>query len=108
MLLIRTLPLLAACAASVVLGAAAAEAVVSQKDKEFSEQSVTIRAGENVRFSNEDAVVHNLTVREPGGANRQGISQRPGESTSISFPAAGAYSVYCLIHPKMRMSVKAQ
>ena len=105
----RRIPiLLAACAASALLGAAGAEAVVSQKDKEFSVPSLQIRAGETVRFSNDDTVVHNLTVREPGGTNRQGISQKPGDSASVAFPAAGTYGVYCLIHPKMRMSVKAE
>ena len=104
----RRIPLLAVCAAAALLGAAGAEAVVSQKDKEFSTASLQVRVGEAVRFSNDDTVVHNVTVREPSGTNRQGISQKPGDSTSVPFPTAGTYSVYCLIHPKMRMSVKAE
>ncbi len=99
---------LAAAMAALLLGAAGTDTPVSQKDKEFSQARLSLHPGDTVVFSNDDTVVHNITVRDPSGANRHGVVQKPGDTTSISFADIGAYTVYCLIHPKMRMAVDVQ
>lgn len=95
------LPVLAASAT------AGAGVTVGQKDKQFSQENVALKRGDAVRFVNDDAVTHNLSVRDPSGANRPGVVQKPGDTTEITFDASGRYSVMCLIHPKMKMAVQA-
>lgn len=99
------LPALAAAAASALAGTGA---TVGQKDKQFSQESVTVKHGGAVRFVNDDAVTHNLSVRDPAGTNRPGVVQKPGDATEITFDASGRYAVTCLIHPKMKMTVQAE
>lgn len=97
--------LLPALAVSALAGTGA---TVGQKDKQFSQESVTVKRGEAVRFVNDDTVTHNIAVRDPGGTSRPGVAQKPGEATEISFDASGRYAVTCLIHPKMKMTVQAE
>ncbi len=99
---------LGAIAAALLLGAAGADTLVSQKDKEFSQAQLALHPGDTVQFRNDDNVVHNITVRDASGASRRGVVQKPGDTTPITFADIGAYTVYCLIHPKMRMEVKVQ
>lgn len=98
----------AAVATSVLVCAAGDDTLVSQKDREFSTTSLSLHAGDTVRFSNDDDVVHNISVREPGGTNRKGVIEKPGDKIAVTFDQVGAYMVYCLIHPKMRLSVQVQ
>lgn len=83
--------------------------VVGQKDKTFSQEAVTLKAGGSIRFVNDDTVAHNITVREAGGGgSRAGALQRPGEESTVAFPNAGEHEVRCAIHPRMRMAVTVQ
>jgi cytochrome c peroxidase len=98
----------AACA-GLVIGistAAVAATTISQKDKTFSEESVTVKAGEKVKFVNDDNVTHNLTLKTPGGKMKPGVLEKPGEDTEFVFDEVGSYEVRCLIHPKMKMSIE--
>ena len=99
---------LVAAAVALLLGAAGNETFVSQKDKEFSQAQLALHSDDTVWFSNDDNVMHNITVREPNGTSRRGVVQKPGDTMSITFADIGAYTVYCLIHPKMRLEVKVQ
>jgi cytochrome c peroxidase len=87
--------------------AAIAATAISQKDKTFSQESVTVKAGEKIKFVNDDTVTHNLTVKTPGGTARPGVQEKPGDEIELAFDEAGTYEVRCLIHPKMKMSVEA-
>ncbi|MBY0333324.1 MAG: cupredoxin domain-containing protein [Acetobacteraceae bacterium] len=102
---------LAAASLAVMSAAALAQVdlpTVGQKDRAFSRESLEIRAGGSVRFQNDDSVAHNVVVRDPGGATRTSPLQRPGDKTDIAFAAAGEYDVRCALHPRMRMTVRAQ
>jgi cytochrome c peroxidase len=103
--------MLRAAAAGLLIGistAAIAATTISQKDKTFSQESVTVRAGEKIKFVNDDDVTHNLTLRTPAGKMRPGIQEKPGEATEFAFDEVGNYEVRCLIHPKMKMSVEVE
>jgi plastocyanin len=50
-------------------------------------------------------VAHNIVVKDPSGASKPGIMQKPGEESDVLFDQAGDYDVRCLIHPKMKLSV---
>lgn len=105
----RTLVTLGAIAAVFVVASAvrAANDIV-QKDKQFSEQAISVKSGDKVRFVNDDNVAHNITVVEPNGQSRPGIVQKPGETSDVAFDKVGAHEVRCLIHPKMKMSVEVK
>jgi plastocyanin len=92
-------PMLIASAASGALS-------IVQKEKQFSEEAITVKNGEMVRFINDDNVTHNIAIKDPSGANKPGIMQKPGEQSDVKFDQAGEHEVRCLIHPKMKMSVK--
>ena len=101
----------AALLLALVIGSAAlvrAETVVDQKDKEFSQDNVTVKAGESVAFTNSDQVTHDLSMKNPDGSRLTSAMQKPGERMSVTFSQTGTYKVQCLIHPKMKMTVTAQ
>jgi plastocyanin len=101
--------LLVASAAAVAQSAAGGgPVVVGQKDRAFSQEALEVRSGATVRFTNDDSVAHNIVVRDPAGATRATPLQRPGEHTDIAFAAAGEHEVRCALHPRMRMTVRAQ
>ena len=85
---------------------AATEIVVTQKDKMFSQDSATLKAGGKIKFVNDDNVTHNLTVKGPSGTSKPGVQEKPGDEIELTFDEAGVSEVRCLIHPKMKMSVE--
>ena len=87
-------------------GAMAAEPVVGQKNKQFTQEALDVSAGTSVDFKNDDDVTHNIAVRDPNGANRPGIIQAPGTENRVAFTLPGDHDVRCLIHPKMKMKVR--
>jgi plastocyanin len=85
---------------------AATEGVtVYQEDKAFSEAEVTIKVGQSVTFTNKDPVTHNVFSSTPGMAFDL-KTQKPGESSSVTFDHAGTAEVMCAIHPQMKMKVE--
>ena len=102
--------MLRAASAGLIIGistAALAATTISQKDRTFSQESVTVKAGETIKFLNDDNVTHNLTLKTPGGKMKPGVLQKPGEETDLVFDEVGDYEVRCLIHPKMKLGVAA-
>jgi plastocyanin len=100
----------ALCAAAVMLIAAEpADTVgggdVTQIKQTFEPGRFETTAGAAVTFVNADDVNHNLQRVAPSGENKDYGVQKPGETTTISFPEAGLYTVMCSIHPRMKMKV---
>ncbi len=85
--------------------AVAGEVTVGQQHQKFSEETVTIKAGDSVKFVNDDNVAHNVMSVGPGGSKNAGL-QKAGENTTIVYDKAGEYRVHCGIHPKMKLNVK--
>jgi plastocyanin len=83
------------------------DVVVLQEGKKFSENTVTVKAGETVTFTNKDPVTHNVYSETPG-MSFDLKQQKPGQSTTITFDHAGEAKVQCAIHPLMSMQVKVQ
>ena len=84
--------------------ASAAEIVVTQKDKAFDKDSVTLNKGDSIKFVNADKIAHNIHSRSPGDKFDLG-KQSPGESSSRVFEKDGTFKVRCVIHPKMKLVV---
>ena len=89
-------------------GAWAAENTVSQKDKSFDPEELTVAVGSSLHISNDDDVTHNVQVWNPDGENENLGVQKAGEAVDVPFPKVGDYTVHCGIHPKMKLMVHAQ
>jgi plastocyanin len=87
------------------LPAGAEEAVVHQKDKQFSLETESLKPGDRIRFLNDDTVAHNILATGPGDVTQNSGVQEPGEDTVVSFDRPGTYTIECGIHPKMHMTV---
>jgi plastocyanin len=87
------------------LRARAEEAIVHQKDKQFSEASATLRPGDRIKFLNDDVVAHNILATGPGDETQNSGVQEPGEDTVVAFDKPGTYTIECGIHPHMHMTV---
>lgn len=70
----------------------------------FSPQSLTVKVGTTVTWTNHDSVTH--TVTADGGAFNHTLS--PSDTFSFTFTKAGTYSYHCSIHPSMTATVVVQ
>jgi plastocyanin len=84
--------------------ASAANHIVHQKGRLFSSGPTTVRKGEPVTFLNDDTVPHNV-VSVSGGNEFDLGSQRPGNSTDVTFTQTGEVQIFCAIHPRMKMKI---
>ncbi len=84
--------------------AAPGEIVVVQRDIDFDKHAVTIRAGGQVVYINEDRFGHNVFSETAGGEFDVG-RQAPASRNAVVFRRAGTFTVNCRIHPRMEMTV---
>jgi plastocyanin len=85
----------------------AGDTTVVQKDREFSQNTLTIKAGDSVTFKNEDAVTHNVFSNTPG-LEFDIRRQAPGGSSTVPFAKEGEVEVRCSIHPKMKLMISVK
>jgi plastocyanin len=91
---------------SATVGVLASEVVtVVQKDRQFQRDSVSVAAGDSIRFTNEDPFIHQLYVRS---SDFSFSSEEQGKGTvlTVPFPVAGTFEVRCEIHPRMLLTVE--
>ncbi|WP_119302154.1 cupredoxin domain-containing protein [Dongia deserti] len=86
--------------------ASAEEVAVGQAGKMFNPDTLQIKAGDSVKFTNDDKVAHAVLVEGPVVTNVGQI--KIGEAKSVSFSQAGTYEVKCAIHPKMKLTITVQ
>ncbi|MEZ5935132.1 MAG: plastocyanin/azurin family copper-binding protein [Alphaproteobacteria bacterium] len=87
--------------------AAAEDVIITQQDKAFSEEEVTIKAGDSVTFMNNDSTTHNVYSRSKGNQFDSG-AQGPNESMTQVFSSPGKVKVRCAIHPRMKLTVNVE
>lgn len=75
---------------------------VNMKDITFSPADLTIDAGTEVTWINEDAAIHDATDREDAW-NTEFLSQ--DESETITFDTPGTFEYYCTVHPWMEGTI---
>jgi plastocyanin len=92
-------------AASLALSVQAAEVVVDQKDKQFSQKTVKIKVGDTVTFRNSDPFAHNVFSLSDTKSFDLG-SYGQGQSKSVVFDKPGKVEVECSIHPAMQMVIE--
>jgi plastocyanin len=93
-----------ALAAAAPLRSAAEDHVITQRDKSFSQERITLRAGDRIVFKNDDSVSHNVFSRSPG-SEFEVRAQLPGQESPVTFANPGQAEVRCAIHPSMKLRV---
>jgi plastocyanin len=96
-----------AAIAALPLASAAAEHTVSQKNKAFAVAKLKVKAGDSVRFVNEDTFSHNVFSLSAVKSFDLGTYPQGG-AKSVSFDKTGTVEVECAIHPDMRMVVEVE
>ncbi len=86
---------------------AAEEHVVSQKNKAFSVKKLSVKAGDSVKFVNEDNFAHNVFSLSAAKSFDLG-SFGNGGSKTIVFDKAGKIEVECAVHPDMRLDIEVK
>lgn len=94
-----TTALLASCAVAAV----ASPAAVKVGDNYFGVKRLTVSPGARVTWKWAGVLNHNVTVRS-GPARFRSRTQARG-SFSHAFTTPGTYSLFCTIHPFMKMTV---
>ena len=102
--LVPTLLVAAAATLTTTLAVAGGLSVVSQKSRAFAMRDLQISRGDTVRFTNDDAFLHQVFVRS-ASMNYESAEQEPGQAVDVVFSAAGTFEVRCEIHPKMLLNV---
>jgi len=103
--MMRAIRMTALAVAFAAGAAAAADGVtVFQEGRKFSESEITIKRGESVTYTNKDPFTHNVYSTTPGMAFDL-KTQKPGQSTEVTFDKVGVADVLCAIHPQMKMKV---
>jgi plastocyanin len=112
--LARKHPLLLGAIACVLLSVggltAAADAGfnVSQKGREFTPGTLSIKRGQTVQIINDDLdLLHHAYIDSETFTFDSG-DQPPGSKAKIVFSVAGDFKVLCGIHPKMKLLVHVE
>lgn len=74
------------------------------RDKVLDPTVLVVPAGTEVRFPNEDPILHNLFSVSPGNAFDVGI-YGPGEAPSATLGSPGAVNIFCNVHHDMHAHV---
>jgi plastocyanin len=80
---------------------------ISQKNRAFSLNSLSLVAGDVVQFSNDDDFIHQIYVQSDV-FNVDTAESSPGDVITVPFTVTGTFEVHCHIHPKMRLVVTVQ
>src|SRR5258708_40219931 len=86
-------------------GGLVAMQTIRQQGRMFSIDSVTIKAGGSLTFLNDDNVPHNIASISKGNQFNLG-SHPPRARADVPFTAAGEAQVFCLIHPRIKVTAR--
>jgi len=89
-------------AAGVATTASATTHQVTIQGFAYSPSSLTISAGDEVTFTNNDNAPHTATI---ASANLDTGRLANGESASLTFDTAGTHAYVCRFHPSMRGTI---
>ena len=89
-----------ACFLSMAVNAHAAEIVVKIDNFVFVPASVTVKAGDTVKWVNVDDIPHTV-VSQPIGTFRSKPLDTD-QDFSFTFPKEGSFDYFCSLHPHMK------
>jgi plastocyanin len=97
--------LIALVVSSLAFPAYAAETMVDQLNLKFVPDTVTINAGDTIRFTNSDRFFHNVTIVNPDGTTEDKGLQNYKQEIVVTFAKVGNYQIRCRLHPAMKIAV---
>jgi plastocyanin len=81
----------------------AATAAVGIDNFTFNPQTVTVKAGTTVTWTNKDDIPHGIAATNNAFKRSQALDT--GDSFSFTFTTPGTYQYFCYIHPHMTGSI---
>jgi plastocyanin len=102
-LTLRTL-IVCAIAGAVTPASGAGGFEISQKNKQFSVATLTIKPGDKVMFKNDDDIIHNVFSTSKGSEFNTS-AQKPGSVFEQTFSSEGVVDVRCAFHPRMTLTI---
>ncbi|HVN73300.1 MAG TPA: plastocyanin/azurin family copper-binding protein [Methanoregula sp.] len=84
-------------------GSSVSDNTVTIHDLAFDPPVISVRAGDTVRWVNEDEATHNIRFVSPGFST---FLLSTGQSFSQKFARPGTYDYTCAIHPFMHGTVQ--
>jgi plastocyanin len=81
---------------------AAPQPTVAISDFKYGPSTVTIHAGDTVRFVNSDQEAHTITASD-GSFDSEGVDS--GGSWTHRFTKPGRYTYFCELHPFMKGTI---
>ena len=78
---------------------------VAMRNIKFVPATIAAKAGQTVRWVNDDAVPHNVVARQ--GASFRSKILEPGKSFSYKLAKNGTVSYVCTLHPNMTGKIVA-
>ena len=78
---------------------------VSIKDYKYGPESLTVKKGTTVTWTNEDSVGHTVTVTDASKGGPESELFKKGETFSYTFDEVGEFPYFCEPHPYMKASV---
>ena len=103
--MLRAAFLAIAATAGLTVAANAAEFSVDQRDLRFDPGTLTVKAGDYVRFTDSDRITHNITIVNPDGTSEDKGMSTFSQHIVVQFDKPGIYHVLCRIHPDMKMTI---
>jgi plastocyanin len=76
---------------------------VTINDMSFAPQTLNVKVGEKITWTNADSVQHTVTVDEGTGPSSQPLAK--GDSYDYTFLKAGTYTYHCSLHPTMKGTI---
>lgn len=101
LVLIAAAALLAGCG-----GSSDDTKAVTIADFLYEPDAITVPAGTEVTFTNEDAAPHTATSKDQGAFDSGSIGT--GESGSITLEETGTFDYYCAFHPFMKGTITVE
>lgn len=83
----------------------ASDTEVEIKDFAFGPETITVKKGTTVTWTNKDSAGHTVTPDEESDAFVGSDMLNQGESYSFTFDQAGTYTYHCQPHPQMTAKV---
>lgn len=103
----KLVPAVALLAFAVARPAFAGEHVVNQKGKAFSHKSLVVKAGDSVKFVNDDPFNHNVFSLSEAKSFDLG-SYGHGLAKSVVLDKPGTVEVECAVHPDMKLMIEVR
>lgn len=80
---------------------------VGQENKNFTVESLKVKVGDTVKFTNRDPYSHNVYSLSETKSFDLG-SYPKGKFKSVTFDKSGTVEVECAIHPTMEMTIEVE